>query len=154
MDLLLAIERFGPVEAVKTSFVVYPLVNAAHVLAVGALLTSVILMDLRLLGMFRDIAAGPFVALLRRVALGSFMLAVATGIVLFSVRASEYGTMPLYWVKMGLILLAGLNFALFAAIDRQRPANAPLPAASQASVLLSLLLWPSILVVGRFLGFV
>ena len=45
-DWAQAIEHIGVAKALKASFVAYPLVNAAHILAIGALVTSVILMNL------------------------------------------------------------------------------------------------------------
>jgi hypothetical protein len=142
---LVAIERSPLVAALRTSFFVYPAINALHILAIGALLTSVLLMDIHVLGAIRSLPAGPFVALLRRVALGAFALAVLSGLTLFSVRASEYAAMPLFQVKMGLIVLAGANLIVFGLVaGRLRKALA----------VLSILLWLAVLLTGRFLGFV
>lgn len=150
-----ALERLGAVQALKTSFFAYPIVNALHIAAVGALLTSVVLMDLRLLGAFGDLPGQAFVRLMRRVALAAFGLAVATGAAMFAVRASDYAANPLYWAKMALIMLAGLNFLAFSALERRRQhASEPLSAIDQLSVVISLVVWPSVLLVGRFLGFV
>ena len=66
MDLLVWLEQSALARALKTSFVVYPLVNAAHIAAIGTLFAGVLLMDLRILGLFQAIPAEPFVALLRR----------------------------------------------------------------------------------------
>lgn len=149
-----AIETHAAVQAVKSSFLAYPLINATHILGIGVLVTSVLLMDLRLLGRFPDIAEGPFVRLLRRTALVAFCAVLITGITMFAVRASDYAASRLFWSKMTLILLAGLNFAALAAFDRDRPAGASLRPAARVLVIFSMLLWLSVLVVGRFLGFV
>nr|WP_210320051.1 DUF6644 family protein [Pseudaminobacter soli] len=149
-----ALEHTGLVRLLKGSFYVYPIVNALHVAAIGALFTSVLLMDLRLLGALKLVAGEPFLALMRRVALLAFLGAVITGLALFSVRATEYAAMPIFLAKMGLIVLAGLNFLLFLWLARKRPADkAPSPA-QQASALVSMLLWTSVLLAGRFIGFV
>ena len=150
MEWLAPLERLGPVAALKTSFYVYPLVNALHILAIGAVVTSVLLMDLRLLGAFRTVERGPFVALLRRVALVAFAVAVATGLMLFSIRARDYAGMPVFLAKMALIALAGANFALMTRLETARAAPS---AAMKASATTSMLLWVSVLVCGRFVGF-
>ena len=89
MDMLVWLEQSALARALKTSFVVYPLVNAAHIAAIGTLFAAVLLMDLRILGRFQAIPAEPFVALLRRVGLTAFAFAAATGVLMFSIRATE-----------------------------------------------------------------
>ncbi len=153
-DWAQAIEHLGVAKALKASFVAYPLVNAAHILAIGALVTSVILMDLRLLGGLSDLPERTFVRRLRAIALGAFAVAAGTGVAMFTVRASDYAATPLYWAKMTLILLAGVNFLVFSLLDRQRKPGAALPWPARLSAALSIVLWPCILVAGRFLGFV
>ena len=41
MELFVWLEQSVLARALKTSFVVYPLVNAAHIAAIGALFTSI-----------------------------------------------------------------------------------------------------------------
>jgi len=144
--LLGSIEQLALVKALKSSFFVYPVVNALHILAVGALVTCVVLMDLRVLGVIRSVEESPLVRLLRRVALGAFVVAVLSGLALFSVRATEYAGMPLFWIKMGLIGVAGVNFAAFSLMRGQ--------GMRRALAVVSVVLWPAVLLAGRFLGFV
>ena len=150
MDMLVWLEQSALARALKTSFVVYPLVNAAHIAAIGTLFAGVLLMDLRFLDRFQAVPAGPFVALLRRVALTAFVFAVATGVLMFSIRATEYAAIGVFLAKMALILLAGLNFLLFMRIEARDTASPAL----RALAVLSILLWAAVLVCGRFIGFV
>jgi hypothetical protein len=145
-----AIEQLAAVRALKGSFFVYPVISALHILGMGVLLTGVLLMDLRLLGAFRSLPEQPFIRLLRRVTLVGFAMAVVTGATLFTVRAGDYAAMPLFWFKLGLIVVAGVNLAAFIALDRQGASRRML----RLSGVLSLLLWLGVLLVGRFLGFV
>jgi hypothetical protein len=140
----LALEQWDAVRALRSSFYAYPIVSALHVLGIGVLLTGVLLMDLRVLGAFAALPAEPFVTLLRRLTLAGFGLAVFTGLTLFSVRAADYVALPLFWVKMGLIVAAGLNLAALLWVGR----------AKRLFGALSLLLWLGVLFAGRFLGFV
>ncbi len=144
--LLGSIEQLALIKALKSSFFAYPIVNALHILAVGALVTTVVLMDLRVIGVIRSVDEKPFVRLLRRVALGAFGLAVLTGALMFAVRATEYAATPLFWIKMGLIGLAGLNFVAFSVMRGQ--------GARRVLAGVSVVLWPTVLLAGRFLGFV
>ena len=153
MELLAAIEQLALVRLLKSSFYTYPLVNALHIAAIGTLLTSVWLMDLRVLGFFRTLPEIPLLAVLRRVALAAFTGAVLTGAALFSVRATEYAILPVFWAKMTLILLAGLNLGLFFMLARARAVDAKPTLGERLTASLSAMLWACVLVCGRFIGF-
>ncbi|MER8732345.1 hypothetical protein NKH28_21320 [Mesorhizobium sp. M1227] len=143
------IEQLAMVRGLKASFVAYPIINALHIMSIGALLTSVWLMDLRILGAFRSLPQTAFVALLRRTALAAFGGALVTGSLLFSVRASEYAAMPIFLAKMTLILLAGVNFLVF----MRRAGDEPAGGTVTVLAVLSLVLWTAVLFAGRFIGF-
>ena len=151
MEFLQAIEQIGPVRLLKTSFFVYPVINAIHIAAIGILFGSVLLMDLSVLGAIRSVPHRILVALLRRVALAAFVVAVLTGLVLFSVQATDYVRNPVFLTKLGLILLAVLNFFVFLALDRRPQENAT---ALRMSAIASILLWSGVLLCGRLIGFV
>lgn len=148
-EFLAGIEQLALARWLKGSFIAYPIVNALHIMSIGALLTSVLLMDLRICGAFRSLPYAAFVALLRRVALGAFAGALVTGSLLFSVKASTYAVMPIFLAKMALILLAGVNFFAFLRFAR----GGDEPAGSAILAVLSILLWTSVLFAGRFIGF-
>jgi len=151
-EILAGIEQLALVRALKASFVAYPIVNALHIISIGVLLTSVIFMDLRIVGAFRSVPQAPFVALLRRTALVAFAGAVITGLLLFSVRASEYAAKPVFLVKMTLIFAAGANFFAFALISRNA-GDKPASTAVTVLAILSPFLWLCVLFAGRFIGF-
>ncbi|TIN67675.1 MAG: hypothetical protein E5Y30_26795 [Mesorhizobium sp.] len=148
-EFFAGIEQLALARWLKASFIAYPVVNALHIMSIGALLTSVVLMDLRICGAFRSLPYAAFVALLRRVALSAFAGALVTGSLLFSVKASTYAAMPVFLAKMALILLAGINFFAFLRFAR----GGDEPAGSAILAVLSILLWTSVLFAGRFIGF-
>lgn len=144
MEWLAAIERTAAADALRTSFHLYPVVNALHILAIGALATTVLLMHARSAGLFAGLDEARFHNAFRRIALSAFVVAVATGLALFSVKAVEYAANPAFLLKIGLIGAAMVNFGLWLA----------LPAWRRAGTLLSALLWPAILLAGRYIAFV
>jgi hypothetical protein len=150
-EFLAGIEQLAFVRGLKASFVAYPIVNALHIMSIGALLTSVWLMDLMVLGAFRSLPYPAFIALLRRTAFAAFAGALVTGSLLFSVRASEYAAMPVFLAKMTLILLAGANFLVF--MGRAKGGDEPAGGTVTILAVLSLVLWTSVLLAGRFIGF-
>jgi hypothetical protein len=152
-EFLAGIEHLAVARWLKASFVAYPIVNALHILSIGVLLTSVMLMDLRICGAFRSLPYAAFVALLRRTASGAFAGALVTGSLLFSVKASTYAAMPIFLAKMALILLAGVNFLAFIRFSRETGGYEPASGAVTILAMLSLALWTSVLFAGRFIGF-
>lgn len=148
MEAFQAIEGLPVVRLLKASYLVYPLISAAHIAAIGTLLTSVALMDLRLMGAVTSFPETPYIALLRRLALSAFAVAAATGLLLFSVRASHYAQLPVFLAKMALIGLAGMNFLLFSSLSARGAGGTRLLAG------VSLALWIAVLLCGRFIGFV
>ena len=50
MEFFEGIEQLGAVHLLKASFFAYPVVNALHITAIGTVFTSVMLLDLRILG--------------------------------------------------------------------------------------------------------
>ncbi|MER9442957.1 hypothetical protein NKI79_16375 [Mesorhizobium sp. M0340] len=147
------IEQLALVRGLKASFFAYPMVNALHIMSIGALLTSVWLMDLRILGAFRSLPQAAFIALLRRTAFAAFGGALVTGSLLFSVRASEYVAMPVFLAKMALILLAGANFLAFVRFCRAGDREGATGGVATILAMVSLVLWVSVLFAGRFIGF-
>lgn len=150
-EFLAGIEQLAIVRGLKASFIAYPIVNALHIMSIGALLTSIWLMDLRILGAFRSLPQAAFIALLRRTAFTAFAGALITGSLLFSIRAREYAAMPIFLTKMTLILLAGANFLTF--MRHAKGGDEPAGGVAPVLAVLSLVLWTSVLFAGRFIGF-
>ena len=146
-------EGLAPVKALKDSFLAYPLVNALHILAIGVLVTSVLLMDLRILGLIGAVERAPLVRLLRRVIAVVFPVAVLTGLALFSIQAHEYAVNPAFQVKLALLLLAGLNLAAFRLLAPGDPGAKGFRTAAKFSAALSMVIWIGVLVAGRFIAF-
>jgi len=150
-DLLLALERLGPVALLRSSGLLYPVVSALHILGIALLVGAIAVFDLRLLGVIRS---GDWQTALRSnapVAAGGLVLALITGLLLFAVRASVYVQNPALWVKWGLILLALLNIAAFYRLLRKAE-TAPTPG-MRACALLSLVFWVAAVFAGRWIAF-
>jgi hypothetical protein len=130
----------------------YLFVNAAHILGIGLLLGSILPLDLRLLGFFRGIpieVIGPFLA---RSASTGLLLAILTGLWLFSVKPEEYLANDAFRWKAALLALSLINVAI-----QRRGLKAAgrwqLTPVARISAGLSLGLWLSVLVAGRWIGF-
>lgn len=137
-------------------WIAYLVVNAAHILGIGLLLGAILPLDLLLLRSThgRNLSAiGPF--LVRSAATG-IVLAVTTGLWLFSVKPVEYVENPAFLSKAVLLVLAICNIALQhrgehfdTALRHGRPSARVRTLAAASAIL-----WLSVLVAGRWIGFV
>jgi hypothetical protein len=148
-DLAAALEATRLATALRLSRWTYPAVNTAHLLGVALLVGAVVPMDLRLAGFWRtDVGLEATLRLLRPVAAAGAALALATGVMLFAVQATEYVAQPLFWAKMALVA-AGLAHALAwgGRLGRSTPAR------QRQAGLASIAIWLAVLSCGRMLGY-
>ena len=120
----------------------YLFVNATHILGIGLLVGAIIPLDLRLLGLFRSVPVAVLAPFLSRAAGVGLALALVTGLWLFSVKPAEYLTNEAFLWKVGLLALALINIVV-----QHRALN-------RVSAFCSLVLWLSVLIAGRWIGFV
>lgn len=143
-------------QTLRASVWLYPLVNTGHVVGIALLFGAITPLDLRLMGVGRSIALQPLARMLVPVAIVGILLAVATGLLLFVTRPLDYVVLPLFGVKMVLVLAAIFN----ALALRLSPAwglvsvsvGAPRPAWRVAG-LVSIVLWLSVITAGRLVGY-
>jgi hypothetical protein len=136
----------------QQSATAYLFVNAAHVLGIGVLLGGVLPLDLRLLGLMRKLpidVLGPFLS--RSAAVG-LALAIATGLLLFSVKPTEYLANDAFRWKLALLAVSLINIAIQHRVTVTSEWR--VVPATRIFAALSLCLWLSVLVAGRWIGFV
>ncbi len=135
----------------------FPLLESIHVFAIGLVVGSILWVDLRLLGVAGlSYPASRMTRELIPWAWGAFSVAAVTGTGLFMTRASVYIENPAFQIKLGLLLLACANMALFQfrtfnAIDRWDTAQVT-PRGAKIAGAASLLLWAGVVLAGRWTG--
>jgi hypothetical protein len=144
---------------VRESLWLFPAIETVHLLGMAALVGTITVFDLRLLGwvMRRDRVTDLGRRLLPWTWVG-FAVQVVTGVILFSSEAVKVGTNPAFRLKMVLILLAGIHALIFHWTVYRRVAiwddSAVLPLGAKIAGSTSILLWVGIVAAGRFIGFV
>ncbi|SFR54451.1 hypothetical protein SAMN05216203_1284 [Marinobacter daqiaonensis] len=157
-QLLVFVEELAFVSALRNSTFMYPLVNAGHILGISMLIGGIVPLDLRLLGLWRNYPVMVFVDVLRVTSAVGLGLAILFGALLFATAAVDYVGSPLFQAKISLVLLGVLNALIlgrtFKRMDIQSlPMRARMPLALRAGAALSLGVWISVLILGRFLGY-
>lgn len=135
---------------------VFPMVESVHILSFALLVGSIAVVDLRLLGLLRHAAIAPLLRSALPVALVGFAGAVASGSLLFVAAAGELLANRAFVAKMALLMLAGVNAAVFhAATVRDALATTAPPApGTRIAGAVSLLLWAATIVAGRLIAYV
>lgn len=148
--MLEAIAGWPGASWLRQSATAYLFVNAAHILGLAVLLGAILPLDLRLLGLWRRYpieVLGPFLV---RCAAAGLGIALLAGAWLFSVKPDEYLANPAFRWKLALLASALVNVWL----QHRSPGFMHGSPAVRVRAGLSLCLWLSVLVAGRWIGFV
>jgi hypothetical protein len=143
---LATIQGLEVAQALRASRWAYPLVNVGHVLGLAALFGAILVLDLRLIGVWRGVDAAAIERPAVTVAAAGLAVAAVTGGLLFSVRASEYAALGVFWVKIGFVAAGTLN----AVVMRATGLGRKVPAIAAG---LSLIAWTGAIVAGRLIGY-
>ncbi|MBM3770429.1 MAG: hypothetical protein FJW27_03910 [Acidimicrobiia bacterium] len=142
-------------EVMRMAFV-WPLAESVHFIGLSLLVGTVVLFDLRLLGIARGIPAAAWHRLIRYGLIG-FALNAATGLLFLMTEPDQYIYNPSFMLKMAFIATAGLNALsfYFSVGPRLLAPGVPLDAPRTAKVIAaaSLTLWMCVIIAGRLLTF-
>lgn len=142
----------------ETGVWTYGIVNLIHILGIAILFGAILLLDLRLLGVWRAV---PLAALSRptvTVAAIGFTLAALTGIPMLATKAADYIGNPFLFIKFPAIALALINIAVLhrsAAwkAHRTRELSPPERHRLAAQAAISLVFWLTAITAGRMIGY-
>lgn len=143
--------------AMRQSLWLYPIVEIVHLAGIALLFGSIAILDLRLLGLSRDVPVRRLAAHVLPWTATSFLLIVPSGLAMFAAHASDFIASPVFALKVGLIFAAAVNAAVFHAgamrgVSDWDAHRAP-PRAARLAAGLSLLLWLSVIACGRLLAY-
>ncbi|MDB5710045.1 MAG: hypothetical protein JWL96_2115 [Sphingomonas bacterium] len=144
--------------AIREGSSLFPWIESFHVLAITLVVGTIAIVDLRLLGyqshrsgakrLIRDML--PFTW-------GMFAIAATTGSLMFISNAPAYWADTQFRIKLGMIVLAGLNMAFFHVTAYRQIVDwdemLPPPILARAAGATSLLLWILTVFFGRWVGF-
>lgn len=143
--------------AIRQSLWLFPAIETVHLLGMAALVGTVGILDLRLLGWAaRQRRVSQLAARLIPRAWVAFSVQVITGVLLFSSEAVKIYGNPAFRLKMLLLFVTGVQALIFQTMVSQKLStwDERLPLAAKIIGLSSALLWVGIVAAGRFIGFV
>jgi len=155
---LASLESSGIATRIRDSLYIFPLIESTHVFGLAMVFGTIAIVDLRLLGVastrrsFRQLASD-----ILKWTWVAFAVTAATGALMFITNAGVYYHNFFFRTKMLMLALAGVNmlvFELTAGRSIHRWDKAPsAPLIGRTTALLSLVLWITIIFLGRWIGF-
>lgn len=136
----------------------YGVANLIHILGVATLFGSVLILDLRLLGLWRRAPLAAIAAPTVPLAALGFVVAAASGACLLVTNASEYVGNPFLLIKFPAIALGLANAAVVTVMPAWRQRGTREPTARERHQLtalggISLICWVTALAAGRLIGY-
>ena len=144
--------------AVSVSEDWFPWIESMHVLCLAAVAGTIFLVDTRLLGFTsRQLRVTYLSDRLLPWTWTAFVGAAITGGLMFMAGATHYATNAPFLIKMGLLVLAGVNMLYFQFVTfrsvQSWDTGRPVPGARAAGAI-SMTLWVLVIGFGRWIGFV
>ena len=143
----------APLHAMRESPIFFPIVATIHLMGLALIGGAVLVVDLRLLGLaLQNQPVAALAADAERWLFRGLAVMVTTGILLFMCFATKYYYLTFFWVKMAaLTMVIAFTFSV-----RRRMAmtdNAGASLRSKVVALVSILLWTTVAIGGRYIGF-
>jgi hypothetical protein len=127
----------------------YPMLEALHIVGIALLVGSLVLLELRVWGRGAALPIEPLARLALAVTGVGFGVIVFTGILMFAAAPGELLANRAFTIKIGLIMLAGLNAAWF----HGRGGLVKLDATARWQTMVSLGLWVAVIICGRWIAY-
>jgi hypothetical protein len=137
----------------------YGLLNLAHILGISTLFGTVVLLDLRLMGLWRSVPMATIIRPTVPLAAIGFVLAATSGVMMLSFNTTEYHGNPFLYIKLPVIVLGLINVAIIQRLAAWRRAAAgDMAAPGDRGVLatagcVSLATWLTVVACGRMIGY-
>ena len=152
-----AVEATGLGRMMRESLWAFPIVETIHIAAFAIVVGSIVVLDLRLLGLSRRVPLARLASHVLPWTLLAFGVAVLSGLTMFTAHAADYLGNGVFMLKMGLILAAGLNAAALHMGALQASAawdveTGP-PARVRVAAAASIVLWLGVIACGRLLAY-
>jgi hypothetical protein len=145
--------------ALRGSAYVYPIILSTHMIAIALFGGMILLVDVRLLGWaMHKYTVSEMISQLRPLKRVGFLLLITCGLLMAGCKAEEYYYNAFFRTKMTILALVGIHALIFrrgvyrntAALD-----EAPqIPKQAKLAASLSLLLWTSLVIAGRGIGYI
>jgi hypothetical protein len=127
----------------------YPALEVLHIVGIALLFGNLVLFELRVWGFGPELPVLPLAKLALNLSLLGFGLIGASGLLMFAGQPAELLASRSFVIKMGLVMLAGLNAAWFHA----RGSLQLLDQQARLLTVVSMGLWLAVIICGRWIAY-
>lgn len=155
MGFLEWLEETSIAEWARVSIEGYPIIITAHSIGLAVMVGIVVVLDLRLLGRFREIPFTTFKKILVVAWLG-FVINFLSGLVLLTMQATDYVSNTLFLIKIGLVLLGAIITAqqhYMISSSSTSWSTTGVPNSVKVVAIMSLVFWIGAIIVGRQIAY-
>lgn len=132
---------------------VFPILEIAHFMGLCLLFGSLLVVDLRVVGVASAIPIQKVDTFVRFALIG-FAINFVSGLLFIVGDSDRYLVNYAFWTKMGLIALAGLNTLYFVRKIKPQIDAGNLSGGAHLTAWLSLIFWSCVIILGRFIPYV
>jgi hypothetical protein len=140
---------FAGIPAIASSPWAYPVLEIIHIVGIALLVGNLVLLEMRVWGRGADLPVQALAGLALPISVIGFCLIALSGLLMFAAAPGDMLANRLFVIKMGLVMLAGLNAAAFHARHSLRL----LDTTARVQTLGSLGLWLAVIICGRWIAY-
>ena len=154
LDFCKWLQFSAPLVAMRSSPWLFPIIATIHLMGLAMIGGAVLVVDLRLLGLgLRRQPVAQIAGDAERWLLRSLLVSLPTGALLFMCFATKYYYLTFFWVKMtSLVAVLVFTFSVRRRVTMADETRVS-PAWSKLVALVSLSLWTTVAIGGRWIGF-
>jgi hypothetical protein len=144
--------------AIRQSLWLYPGIEILHITGIVILVGPALMFDLRLLGFAKNIPIPILADHLLSWSRRGLLLVVPSGLLLFITNAATLAYDPVFWLKLTLLVIAGLNALIFHQVTSRKISSSTSEATARSAgmkwaAVVSILAWLAIITCGRLLAY-
>ena len=127
----------------------YPALEVVHIVGIALLLGNLVALELRVWGTAATLPVAALARLALSLSVAGFGLAAVSGLLMFSSQPGDLLANRAFVVKIGLLMAAGTNAAIFHA----RGGLQRLDGVARTQTVVSLGLWLAVMIAGRWIAY-
>ena len=152
-----ALEGSGIGRIMRESLWTYPAVETLHIIGLATVFGSILVVDLRLLGLSRGVSAVHLTRHALPWTVGAFGLVLATGLLMFTAHVADFLGNPIFVLKMSLVVVGAVNAAMLRVGALRSVATWDMgvmpPPRVRVAAALSIVIWTCVIACGRLLAY-
>ena len=152
-----AIESSGLGRMMRESLWAYPIVETLHITGLAIVYGTIVVVDLRLLGLSRGVSVSHLARHALPWTVGAFFVVMASGLMMFTAHTQDFLGNRIFILKMGLILTGAVNAAMLhtGALRSVAAWDTTLmpPDRVRIAAAVSIVVWTGVIACGRFLAY-